>query len=158
MAALIFYAGSRVAGNYKVKDFLIVERLLNFTKDRVSGKKEVRDFEQQAALNDFLSSPVLGRSIVNSFDNTYPHNIAIEVAMSLGIIGIIVFLPMLFLLLYKSFILPYYYPSMIIHSVFIIMTYFLTFFSGSIWASTNFWAVAAMILSLQKHQLLNANK
>jgi hypothetical protein len=152
--ALLFGVGiQRVTRNYSVKDFLIIERLLRFSKDRATGKKEVRDFERKAAINDFLRNPVAGNSIVNSYDNTYPHNIVIEVVMALGVIGILIFTPILLLLLYKSFITPFYYPNIIVLCMFIVTTYFLTFFSGCIWSSTNFWVVCAMILCIQKRQL-----
>jgi O-Antigen ligase len=141
-----------ISSKYEVKDFLIIERLLRFSKDRSVGKKETRDFEQSAAINDFLNNPIAGRSIVNSYDNTYPHNIVIEVMMAIGLIGLIIFLPIFYLLVYRSFVLPFYYPSIIIYSMFIVMTYLLVFFSDCIWSSTNFWAVSAMLLCLQKRQ------
>lgn len=151
---LLFAAGiNQISSSYNIKDFLIIERLLRFSKNRVMGKKEARDFEQSAAINDFLNNPVAGNSIVNSYDNTYPHNIVIEVIMALGVIGIIVFAPIFFLLFYKSFVIPFYYPNIIVHSMFVVMTYLLIFFSGCIWASTNFWAVTSMIVCLQKQQI-----
>jgi hypothetical protein len=78
-------------------------RILFFFQDRSSGVKEERDYQFEAAWKDFLESPLIGRHFVSSLDNFYPHNVALEVLMSTGLLGGLLFLLSIVVLLISSY-------------------------------------------------------
>ena len=73
------------------------QRLSSFLEDGSGGdlnsSRDPRFDIYQNAWDDFLDSPIIGKQYVTSIFNFYPHNIVLEVLMSLGIVGIILFLP-----------------------------------------------------------------
>ena len=60
-------------------------------ESRSGGIQEERDFLYSVAWNDFLSAPLFGNAYVLSIDATTPHNVPLEVLMSVGLIGAVFF-------------------------------------------------------------------
>ena len=118
-------------------DLVFVSRLL-FTLDRDKPKEE-RDFSIGSALSDFTTRPIFGNSFVGSMDGFYPHSILVESLMATGIIGSILFFPLIFYTTvnaFKAFSRSVYYIPII--SIFIAL-FFSASTSGSIYFSGEFW-------------------
>lgn len=100
---------------------------------------------QGSAVTAFLSSPVWGSAFVEPIEFTYPHNLFIETAMALGVIGLL----LLFVLLAQSvraairlavdrnLLLPMLYAQYFVGSQ----------LSGAIWGNAVLWAVTTLLLA-----------
>jgi len=146
---IIFFFGDSVLNSTGAK------RLIKtFSSERVL---DGRDFERQAAISQFLSNPILGDKYINDYDNFYPHNIYIEVLMSTGIVGGLLYFTMLLGVYYNIFWLckskKYQIFTPIIITFFVFSIFAL--FSGSIYFSTGFWAMTAILSN--KKALYNSN-
>lgn len=89
VSTVIVFSGILLVGLINAKDFVIYQRSLDTIEKLRSGKNadEYRSSVNEASLKQFISSPVLGDKIVSDYDNFYPHNVYMEVLISLGIIG-----------------------------------------------------------------------
>ena len=72
--------------------FTVFSRLNSFGKTIQKGEKEERNDIFMEAWNQFLSSPIIGDSWVTKKESFYPHNLYLDVLMSLGVIGMFIFL------------------------------------------------------------------
>ena len=96
-----------------------------------SGDSSGRDTLWSDAINEFVNNPFFGGSIeVSGF---YPHNIFLEVAMGMGIIGIILFLTILIRSIRRVNIMPRQYSTFII--IFFINAISQHMFTGAFWGS-----------------------
>jgi hypothetical protein len=77
-------------------DIFLIQRIFLFLSKIDSGEKEYRDYAFESAINDFKGSPIYGNQYVGTYDNFYPHNFPIEILMSLGIVGGLLYLAMAF--------------------------------------------------------------
>ena len=100
---------------------------------------------QANAIQMFSEHPLLGSAYAEFELNTYPHNMFIETAMALGIVGLASIIALTLIsfgrawaqLLAGRILLPLLF-----------FQYFLGFqFSGSLWGSHAFWACTALLLS-----------
>jgi O-antigen ligase len=88
----IFLALSTGVLNNVVENFSLFGRLDELNSNIKSGGKETRNFEYQSALDQFYENPIVGDQYVTTYDNVYPHNIYLEILMSIGVLGMFVFL------------------------------------------------------------------
>lgn len=133
-------------------EIFLFSRFESFIKNRGKGKKEVRDYSYEGAWNDFLDSPVWGKQYVGTYDNFYPHNIPLEVLMSMGVIGAFIYCAILFSLAVSFFIfwnrpyLKYRLPILICG----IAAFLFTITSGAIFFSPNYWIFIIIIIIAHK--------
>ena len=112
------------------------------------GQGEERLYTWTAAWEQFKSSPVLGDKIVENYSNTYPHNIILEILMSVGLLGFIPFLIANYLAIRKFF------SSMkgdhLIVGLLFIYLFIGVLVSGSIVTSPDYWMAFFLLLCLRK--------
>jgi O-antigen ligase len=131
-------------------DITLFQRFETLLESRKNAEKEERDYLFTSAVDQFISNPIIGDQYVLKDGNGYPHNIAIEVLMSTGIIGGFFFLITLLIVLYKIYkiwLIPYNSTIFILLNV--AMFYFLCgMTSGSIFVNPEIWLSIALILIL----------
>ena len=100
---------------------------------------------QYNALQQFFEHPVLGSAYIDVVTGEYPHNLFIDAAMSMGIIGLF----SLALLLYRASLVAW---NQLKHGQTLIPLLCVQFlvasqFSGSIWGSAQLFIVLSVLLS-----------
>lgn len=70
---------------------LLVARLASTVQEH----SEVRMLVQADAVGQFLDHPLLGSSIVEQGSGDYPHNLIIEAGMATGLVGLVMYIPVL---------------------------------------------------------------
>ena len=119
-----------------------------------SGLDEARRFSFYGAWNDFLTSPIIGNHFVGSYDNFYPHNIILEVMMSLGVVGLFIFLRII-LRVYINFrnVFTGKFNTQTLHLFLFGLCFILiSLTSGSIVASPEFWAFFILLSVIQDNK------
>lgn len=102
---------------------------------------------QANAITQFLGNPLLGSAFTELEFLEYPHNLFIETGMALGVVGLVVML-MLIYLAGVQFVRSLRAGKVLVPLL--LLQYFLAIqFSGSLWGSTSFWALMAVVLGLQ---------
>lgn len=130
--------------NIKNFNISIVHRFTNMANTSNGLQGEERLFQWVAAWNQFLSSPIYGDSFVENFSKTYPHNLLLEILMSTGLIGFILFILTLFFAFKKGFYLLKNGHKLIFCLFF--FGFISMLFSGAIFLSPEFWAILVLIL------------
>jgi hypothetical protein len=102
-----------------------------------------RLFIQGNAILQFLSSPIFGSAFAELESLTYPHNLFIETAMALGMIGLILLFGLLIVGMLSSIRLmrrgEFLQPLLLLQ-------YFLAAqFSGSLWGAPALWSLLAIV-------------
>ena len=124
-------------------DSLLVERLSTGAEDDSSLE---RLLVQGAAITQFLDRPVFGSAFAELQSLEYPHNLFIETGMALGLVGLVVMVMLIYIagvqcvrrLRAGERLVPL-----------LLLQYFIAIqFSGSLWGSTSFWALMAVVLGL----------
>lgn len=111
-----------------------------------SGKGEARLTTWSAAWTQFIESPVVGDKIVNQHSNTYPHNLILEILMSVGIVG---FIPFIFAMLIGfKIILKNSNSDVRLFSLMFLFLFVSMMVSGSIAMSQYFWAANLLLLKV----------
>ena len=101
---------------------------------------------QANALQMFFDHPVFGAAYAESTLNTYPHNMFVETAMALGIVGLSIFIYLNMGCLRRCWT-QLRGGRLLLPLLFI--QYFVGFqTSGSLWGSYGYWACAAVLLGL----------
>ncbi len=127
----------------------LFSRLSNFSNNLQSGIKEARDYEYASAFDQFYNNPIVGDQYVTTYDSFYPHNIYLEVLMSLGVVGGVVFL-MLHLELIKKAILIFkkhyflYFSLLLV----VVMCFLSATTSGGMALNPGIWAITALFVSV----------
>jgi hypothetical protein len=122
--------------------------LLNRITDVSEGGCSVaRLVVQGNAISQFLDFPIFGSAFVELVMLDYPHNLLIETAMALGIVGLFVLL----LVFLKTGVLA---VRQIRKGEFLFLLLFVQYFigaqfSGSIYGSSGLWATTAVLLGLK---------
>ena len=123
--------------------FELVSRFADIDEDDSALERLVL---QANALQMFADSPILGSAYAEFLLNTYPHNMFIETAMALGIVGLVLIAGLTAIGLSRMWkrvrvgmtLLPLLFVQ-----------YFIGFqFSGALWGSSSFWACLALLLAL----------
>lgn len=141
---VVFLYGKFIAPKMNTDDIAILGRL-----DTLAQGKQANDREYlyQEAFTMFLASPALGNQIVLETTKSYPHNLFLEILMSLGLLGIF-----LYSIINMSMIRCYvffkkyddYYPT-ILATLFVAMG--LSFTSGCLYQNIEFWNLLAALLA-----------
>lgn len=126
--------------------------LSRVTKMLVSGDSSGRGGLYEQGIKIFTENPIFGGRILY-FDGMYPHNIFLEVLMSLGIIGLIIYFIFFkncinFILKIKTFSINH--VEVIWVAVLWLQYFILSLFSYNIHSSPEIWYFTAMILVLNK--------
>jgi len=130
--------------SYKELDINMLDRMISmFDGSQRSSKSEVRTVIWNNAWNQFISSPIVGNKIVENSTLNYPHNLFLEVLMSVGLIGFIPFVISIYYAFKKGFELLFNgYQSVF----FLFFFGFISMlFSGSIFLSPEFWVTMVLI-------------
>lgn len=107
---------------------------------------------QANAITQFLGNPILGSAFTELEFLEYPHNLFIETGMALGVIGLVVMV-MLIYVAGVQFVRRLRAGEVLVPLL--LLQYFLAIqFSGSLWGSTSFWALMAVMLGLRSCQTL----
>lgn len=131
-------------------DIFLLDRLDTFWMNLLSNTKEDRNFIYEQSISLFLNSPIIGSQYVTN-DGGYPHNIIIEVLMSLGIIGIILFSIMslnIFLRILYLFRLKVISVEIIGIISVCLLVLFLGLTSGSIFVNPEIWTCYTVLILL----------
>jgi O-antigen ligase len=127
--------------------------LLGNVIDRFSGAAEsVRSYDERVrfmriAWEDFLNRPIFGAYSLIQTDKggVYPHNVFLDILMSLGLLGVIPFIIMLFKSAAKM-LGEYRYAHPLL-SALLIQEFFGINFSGSVWGADAFFLLLSLSLS-----------
>lgn len=123
---------------------------------RLADLEEDESFQQRLALQtdavaQFLSSPLFGSAFIELESLDYPHNLFIEAAMALGVIGLLATCALVWLAAVQ-FIRRMRAGEILVPLL--LMQYFIAIqFSGSLWGSTSFWAIMAVALGAPRPRL-----
>ena len=112
-----------------------------------SGKGEQRLYTWTAAWEQFKSSPIIGDKIVEDYTYTYPHNIILEILMSVGLIGFIPFF-MANLIAIRKFFNLMRNNNLIVALLFFYMVIG-AMVSGGIITSPDYWMSFILILAVR---------
>lgn len=125
------------------------ERFLNvFNFDSTASQStEARIFLYRSSWQVFMDSPFFGSSIVEPITKYYPHNIFLELLMSTGILGGIVFLTIIVLTIRSSLIIHRYSYSMFWLVLLYVQECVLAMTSSAVWGAGSFWASTAAIIA-----------
>lgn len=131
-------------------DIFLLDRLDTFWMNLLSNTKEDRNFIYEQSISLFLNSPIIGSQYV-TIDGGYPHNIIIEVLMSLGIIGIILF-SIMSLNIFVRILYLYRLKVISVEIIGIISVCLLVLFlgltSGSIFVNPEIWTCYTVLILL----------
>lgn len=108
----------------------------------------VRTIMMRDALEQFAESPLVGSGMVEQNSRDYPHNVAVEAFMALGIVGGVAFLWLNGLGIQAVGILMRNSPHAIWVALLFLQFLVASFFSGAIWGSYSLWCTLVAILSL----------
>lgn len=131
-------------------EIALFQRLTGTLQNQQVGAKEARDFIWENAFNQFLNSPVVGDQLFERETGYYPHNIFIEVLMSIGLVGfvgfggLVIFLGKQFNRIYTQLNSS---PYLIVLLVLWIVQFTLVQTSGGIFVSPEFW-ITSMALAV----------
>jgi hypothetical protein len=136
--------------NFTLKDFSLFNRVLQFIKDRSNNKSDTRLIHIESAWQDFYDSPIFGKQFVGTLDGFYPHNIIVEVFMATGIIGAILFFPLLFIILRKTFSAIFSKNFLFMFLGFIFLpNLFNLLTSGCLFQGVEFWLMGTLVLLIK---------
>lgn len=115
--------------------------------DLQSGENFDRLGHWNSAVNQFLENPVFGDKIFDNYLGTYPHNILLEVLMSVGLIGVIFFGLFTIPLIIRSIHLILFVKGGggLIGALFLLY-FFFSLSSSSLYFSVEFWCFTALLL------------
>lgn len=133
-------------------EFEIVNRFFLTYENLQSGGDDERFNEWSAAWKQIARNPILGDSFVNEYDNSYPHNLFIDVMMSTGLIGMIIFLTLLYFVLRKIRFLirnAQVYPNSHIFIIFFVSAFLISMTSGGIFTNSMLWIFTSILLGLK---------
>lgn len=115
------------------------------------GASETRFLIMGLAWTKFLENPVLGYHYIdpNLGEGFYPHNLVIESAMALGVLGLMIFVTLVIRTLRIAVFNRRRVPMLAALFVYYFMA---ANFSGSLWGSQEFFVTMAMCLALAKQR------
>lgn len=135
---------SKLNDGVSFDDLTLVTRVLNFKEARENSEKEERDYEWESAIRQFKENPVIGDQFVTKYDGFeyYPHNLYLEILMSLGLVGGLLFTWLIFYQV-SNFLkmLKSKDKISLFLGVFLILFLIHSCFSGCVFISVDFWAI-----------------
>ena len=146
LVLIFLFAFLPLINKYKITSFIRVMDFFN--NNEASSNKEVRFHEWRSALQQYFNNPILGDKYVTDYDGFYPHNVYLEVLMTTGTIGGLLFFTGFLLCLNKMKKLwrinsVTTFPFILLASVIFIMR--LT--TGALHNSVEFWAILGYLCS-----------
>lgn len=154
---LIFLLGSYILPKIDTEDIALIDRF-TFTSETsaTDDSNSERRLLYESAWSQFLDSPVWGDSFVTKYPyRSYSHNIFMDVLMSTGIIGMIIFSSMSYYIIKNIKILlrsEDLYDIARFLCILYISVLLICMTSGGLFVSANFWIFSAFILGLNKHE------
>lgn len=142
------------------EDIKLFNRISETFEARQEGEKEERDYLFESAVRQFTESPIVGDAFVTRYFylyNSYSHNIIIDVLMSLGLIGFIIFSGFIYQIIRKIRIILNKFSEYSIYVILFVAQFLMAMLSGSLFLSNEFWLMGIVLLSLplQKSQIFN---
>lgn len=135
-------------------DIFLINRVEVFFDNINSNEKEARDLFYDESFKMFFEKPLLGNQFVLKEGNGYPHNIFLEVLISLGIIGIIIFLFVIKDLIVSIFII--FFNKVGKHEFILmnicLLSIILGLTSGSIFVNPDIWISLSMVLVVSRQK------
>jgi hypothetical protein len=121
----------------------IMERV----NETIAGKSGIsaRGTLYEEAIYEFVDHPIFGGKIEVS--GIYPHNILIEILMATGVIGLLLFLPIVYQCFIKGFRLIKHDRAHLIAVIILINGFVLYMFSGSLYGAIMLFTPMGMIFS-----------
>jgi len=147
MGVLIIYQSAQYAG--EVLGFSSISRF-QITENNASTY--ARLIAMDGAWNQFLENPLFGDSLEEKITQFYPHNILLESFMATGIFGGSVFILLMFMSIYKSYILMKYDLYYGLLAMLYIQYLVGALLSGSLWGSGQMWVLMGAILAVNLRQ------
>ncbi|MGO4292616.1 O-antigen ligase family protein [Chitinophaga sp. RAB17] len=131
-------------------DVFLFYRLTHFFDNVANGEKEDRDYEYASAWDQFSNHPFIGDKYVTDHSHIYPHNVFLELLMSLGAVGGILFLLILFEVLIKAGHASRYRLHRHIALLLILLGYLLlSMTSGGIFITPGLWILLALFFEIK---------
>lgn len=124
----------------------IFDRIVRLGDQVQSGEKESRNFLYDQALDMFYDSPFVGNQYVLIPDGGYPHNMFLEILMSLGFLGLIIYIGILFS--YQKKIRSFKNHSLQFRPFIFLsfLSFGLTMTTGNIYQNVDFWNLLGVVL------------
>lgn len=141
LGAVLIYAANFVGSS-------VLTRILSISEDIDSGSDSaIRLIMWHSAWSQFLNSPIWGDSIQSNIP-PHPHNIILEVLMSVGLLGFIPFIMLLIKTLRKSIKILKYRSEHVWIPILFFQGFIQHLFSGVVYAAIFFWAGMALVFSV----------
>jgi O-antigen ligase len=123
--------------------FFIIERMSRLNEEG----DDTRESLYKNAWNQFLDNPIFGDCMVERTSSFYPHNLILEILMAMGLFGLTLFVPFIFILLKKGFqYIKVLNPFFLIYII-LLPLFLSTVTSGSLIFSIDFFVFSSFILS-----------
>jgi O-antigen ligase len=136
-----------------IENFAIFDRFRYMSEQRSNNEGEARDDSYACAWESFVRSPLIGESYLDCYKD-YPHNIILEVLMSTGLAGGVLFGCMFYFLFRKyrelGNLLAYERGLMSIQFM-VLCVLFIYLTSGALFIGVQFWMVIALLFGLTLH-------
>ncbi|MBW8330532.1 MAG: O-antigen ligase family protein [Prolixibacteraceae bacterium] len=127
----------------------VITRVLSISENIDSqSSSTIRLDMWRSAWSQFLYSPIWGDSIQSKIP-PHPHNIILEVLMSVGLLGFIPFVFLLVAAFKKSIQIIKYCPEQVWVFILFIQGFILNMFSGSLSTAIFFWAGMGLVFSVK---------
>lgn len=134
----------------------ILVRFSKMKEDFDQGEIDERSLLYQEAFNMFKDYPLLGNQFVVESSGIYPHNAFLEVMMSLGLVGLFLYVLILISFFGKIFYFLNYSEYIKVFIGLAIASLTLTMTTGNLYQSVENWSLLAAVLSFSK--ISNENK
>jgi O-antigen ligase len=115
-----------------------------FTTVGWDASSEARFLTQDYAIQDFLDHPLFGNAYVEPATMDYPHNLILDTAMSLGLVGLV--LLAIFLFQAGREVAARLKEGRFLVPLLGLQFFMAAQFSGSIWGHSNLLTMAALLL------------
>lgn len=129
---------------YEFRD-LTGSNLLIRMFDNDDLRDEPRYIAYQLAWESFLRHPIIGEELL--INSTYPHNFLLEILMSTGLVGMVLFL-MLYLPAWKECLSACFGGRQSMFHVFFVHVTVVFLFSGAVWGMHLLWTALALVLAI----------
>jgi hypothetical protein len=146
LASILVVSQNTILKSFSMEDFVILNRLILFSEDGIGD--EYRATGIKSAWQDFLDNPILGKQFVGTFDNFYPHNLVVELFMATGVVGAILFFIFYFDVIVKLLNIFKMNPQSFQLIIVFLPIFLLSFTSGSLFQSIDFWIFSVVITKI----------
>jgi O-antigen ligase len=152
-SAVVLLIAQYVSFDYLIDNFAIFDRFRYMSEQRSNNEGEARDDSYACAWESFVRSPLVGESYLDCYKD-YPHNIILEVLMSTGLAGGVMFGCMFYFLFlkYRDLGNLLVYERGLLSIQFMVLCIVFSYLtSGAIFIGAPFWMAVALFLGLSVH-------